>query len=290
MNYKYCGLTFSSDLEFPFFRETYEATVFSVKLDCKSSIYKNKPAVFMDEASFIVNFGPDGFYRITKDHIICNFYDTELIKATLGNIPFAIVAILNGFLPIHCSSIMRHDSSAILFLGSKGQGKTTLAFYLNKYMGYHLLGDDVITLSVVDEKNIVFPGVTKIKLCKDIMEKEVTYMPERDYDEVYKNWNKFYYTPLAYSETPEYLELHRMFALHRSSSLELLELPGFMYSSYLIKNIVGISYIETLLAKEIVHLVHNVKKIDIATLAIPDGLEHLKTSLPLLCKGIEEYE
>ena len=122
------------------------------------------------------------------------------------------------------------------------------------------------------------------------MEKEVTNRPERDYDEVYKNWNKFYYTPLTYSVTPESLELHRMFALNRSSNLESLELPGFMYSSYLIKNIVGISYIETLLAKEIVHLVHCVRKINIAMLAVPDGLEHLKTSLPLLCKEIEKYE
>lgn len=287
MLYRYCGLVIDSDITFPFFKETSEQPLIKIVVKKNYTFYNQMPAVFLDDGKIIVNFGEDGYYVIEKNKIVCHFIDEKIIRATICNLPIAIIALLNNLLPIHCASVItKNCNKVVLFLGKKGAGKSTLAFNLNKYMSYHIYGDDVVSANSIDDVIYINHGTSSIKLCKDIL------APCHDNlinvkNEVYAGWDKYYYTPREFKNIINPLQLKDIFIIERGAELATSTVPEFLNKSYIINNIVGISYISEILSKEILLACNNLSKYRIKKLIIPEGIPNLTENLICISKIIE---
>jgi len=70
-----------------------------------------------------------------------------------------------NILPLHGSSIGFNDQ-AVVFAGVSGSGKSTLAAMFNK-TGFPSLADDISAISIINEKPVLLPGISQIKLWHD---------------------------------------------------------------------------------------------------------------------------
>lgn len=92
--------------------------------------------------------------------------DESMVRLPLYGTIFAILLHQRGFLVLHGSSVALGQKAAI-FLGDKGQGKSTLAASLYA-RGHLLLTDDVVALQTDDTGNLwVIPGFPHFKLWPD---------------------------------------------------------------------------------------------------------------------------
>ena len=70
-----------------------------------------------------------------------------------------------GFLVLHGSGV-DIDGRAVVFVGNKGWGKSTIAANLNA-KGHKLIGDDVIAIDLSGDKPMVLPAFPQLKLWPD---------------------------------------------------------------------------------------------------------------------------
>lgn len=285
MKYKYCGIIINTNIRFPFFWASNEEPMVEIIKTDKYICYNQKPFVFNDGVYYIVNFEDKGFYKITKTKVLCCFSDEKFLKATICNIPMAIIAILNGLIPFHSSSIMTQNlENVFLFAGDKGKGKTTFALYFNSYLKYDVFGDDVVTL--FSENDIIFAnkGTSMLKICDDAIDIE-----NNKCIEVYPAWGKYYYTPKQYTKISDSVKVKSIFLIDRGKEFSLHKTQFFMKKIYLVRNIVGISYIGDILSQEIYNLIQNFNIPDMYTLVLPEGkkiLEHTIDDIRLLIESI----
>lgn len=289
MNYEYCGMVFASDIDFPFFNKSEAKPNYYIVKGKKSQTFSNMPAVFYDGMYYVVNFGENGYYMISNNIITCNFNDFALVKATICNIPMAIIMLLNDLLPIHCSSIVsRSGNDVILLAGPKGMGKTTLAYYFNKYMHYDIFGDDVVSaLNIEHCKMMINRGTIAMKLCGDLISKDLLISPPKHL-EVYDGWDKYYYFPNKYKNFQTTLPIRDLYILRRGRTLEKSRVPDFLIKPSILNNIVGISYLETLFSSKICDMINRITYRNLSTLTIPTGLDDFKNRLEQVAQIMEE--
>lgn len=92
----------------------------------------------------------------------------DIRQPILGTI-MAIILQQRGCCVLHGSAALI-AGKVVIFTGSKGQGKSTLASWLNK-AGYPLLSDDICTMNFEDEKSLTIqPSFPKIKLNPDVLQ------------------------------------------------------------------------------------------------------------------------
>lgn len=70
-----------------------------------------------------------------------------------------------GYLVLHASAVVI-GNAAVAFLGSKGDGKSTLAAHL-QVRGHRLIGDDIVPVNLVNNRVVVAAGFPRIKLYDD---------------------------------------------------------------------------------------------------------------------------
>lgn len=70
-----------------------------------------------------------------------------------------------GFLVLHASAVAVNDA-AVVFLGGKGYGKSTLAAHL-QVRGHQLISDDIVPVNFIDDRALTVPGYPRIKLFED---------------------------------------------------------------------------------------------------------------------------
>lgn len=71
-----------------------------------------------------------------------------------------------GVLPLHAASVASQQGTCIAFCADSGTGKSTLtAAFLHK--GYRLLDDNTTAIDSKDQKLLVLPGTSELKLHKD---------------------------------------------------------------------------------------------------------------------------
>jgi hypothetical protein len=85
---------------------------------------------------------------------------------------FALVK--QGYEPLHATAVVV-DGKAVAFLGTSGQGKSTLAASF-LHAGYKLLTDDLLLIREVDGVLCGFPGPPRIKLFPHIAER---FLPQK---------------------------------------------------------------------------------------------------------------
>lgn len=71
-------------------------------------------------------------------------------------------------LPLHASAIV-HRGEAVLFMGTTGAGKSTMATAF-RLKGYEMITDDVCPVKIIDGKPYAIPAYPQSKLCEDAME------------------------------------------------------------------------------------------------------------------------
>lgn len=288
MIYKYCGFTISTERLFPSFHSCYndkiDLIITSTNNDFKYS--KSGDIFFQDDNNYVLNFGEKGYYKITKNQIMCCFDDDNFINATICNIPMSIVSILNNKIPCHCSSvILKNQVGVILFLAEKGTGKSTLAFLANKLLDYKIFGDDMVT---IEQKNGIFyanQGSSNIKVCKDLID---CFDIKSSNEEVYQGLNKFYYSPKNNYLSDEIVQLNNIFIIERSEKFKIEKLPPMFCRTFLARNIVGIDVIQKLLIKEINASLNKLTNISLFKLFVPDSIDDLSANLQTIFEEIEK--
>lgn len=104
----------------------------------------------------------------------------------LGTV-MAIAMHQRGMTSLHGSSVLV-DGAAIIFLGEKGEGKSTIAGYFQK-QGHSLLSDDVCAIDMQrQESPTIYPSFSKIKLWPDAMQ-YLEYSPEK-HEKVHPSFEK----------------------------------------------------------------------------------------------------
>lgn len=89
--------------------------------------------------------------------------EERLIRLPLLGVVFAMLLHQRRQLVLHASAVAV-NGQAVIFLGSKGQGKSTMAAALYR-QGHTMLADDIVALVAGDAQNlVVFPGFPQFKL------------------------------------------------------------------------------------------------------------------------------
>src|SRR6185369_1913510 len=70
-----------------------------------------------------------------------------------------------GHLVLHASAVVI-DNAAVVFLGAKGYGKSTLAAHL-QVRGHQLISDDIVPVNFIEDRALTTPGYPRIKLFED---------------------------------------------------------------------------------------------------------------------------
>jgi len=89
-----------------------------------------------------------------------------LINKLRNGAVFALLRDLGGSLSLHASAVAIEDR-AVLFIGTSGAGKSTVAAALCLRYGGHLLADDVATLEITSSGVDVLPHETEHWLTRD---------------------------------------------------------------------------------------------------------------------------
>lgn len=99
----------------------------------------------------------------------------------------AIAMHQRGMTALHGSSVLV-DNAAVIFLGEKGEGKSTMAAYYQK-KGNAFLSDDICAVDMHKQNRpIIFPSFSNIKLWPDAM-RYLEYLPEQ-HEKVHPRFEK----------------------------------------------------------------------------------------------------
>lgn len=104
----------------------------------------------------------------------------------LGTV-MAVALHQKGMAALHGSSVLV-NGKALVFLGEKGEGKSTMAGYFQK-QGNELLSDDICAIDMhKQDKPIIYPSFSRIKLWPDAMQ-YLDYTPEQ-HERVHPDFEK----------------------------------------------------------------------------------------------------
>ena len=104
-----------------------------------------------------------------------NVLEDDLQPFLIGPI-LAVLLHQRGSFVLHSSAVVI-DDAVMVFLGSKGDGKSTLAAHL-QVRGHQLISDDLVPVSFDRDSVLTYPGFPRIKLFEDAI-LAVGEQPER---------------------------------------------------------------------------------------------------------------
>lgn len=143
-----------------------------VNLEIPAEVLKDKhylkitheEAIFFDKniGTFIVKNGSE----ITAIPLH-GVEDSRIRLCIIGTI-FAILLYQRGLFVLHGSAV-EVDGGAVAFIGPSGWGKSSITAALNA-KGHHIIGDDVVPVSVEKNTMNVFPGFPQLKLHPQVAE------------------------------------------------------------------------------------------------------------------------
>lgn len=128
----------------------------------------------------------------------------------------AILLHQRGAFVLHASAVVM-DGRAVVFLGSKGDGKSTLAAHL-QVRGHQLISDDLVPVSFDGDRIVTYPGFPRIKLFEDT----IVAVGQRpgDFPLIHRYVEK---RSFKYAETfsTNALEISRVYVLSESDHISL---------------------------------------------------------------------
>lgn len=150
-------------------------------------IYLEKEQLYMAISSFCF-----GIIDIVNKNIIWNVYLERLFPRSLFHMmildPYSLICPQNNEIIVH-GSMMSVGQDSILFLGSSGNGKSTISHRLLKCKGYEKMCDDTFVIAIKNGKTITYPINTG---CGYDYEVAKEYVATGDYFELYRVKDKAY--------------------------------------------------------------------------------------------------
>lgn len=108
--------------------------------------------------SFLVESGE----RVTIDLVTPEIRDDIAVRRLLENDMMALILHQRGLLVLHASGVAV-DGKAVVFLGQRGAGKSTMAAAFHRE-GYDVFEDDTLCVRVESGVPMVVPGVPQLRL------------------------------------------------------------------------------------------------------------------------------
>jgi hypothetical protein len=149
----------------------------------------------------------------------------DILLFLLGSAMGALL-LQRGVWPLHGSAVVADQLGAILFVGNKGSGKSTIAGALHQ-RGFQTLADDVCALTVGDDgASQVWPAYPRISLWSDAVVKlgGKPHQLERTHSAL----EKYRYPLRHFSSDP--VAIHAVYALYtldEQEAMHLTPLKGF---------------------------------------------------------------
>ncbi|NBB86103.1 MAG: hypothetical protein GVY12_07800 [Bacteroidetes bacterium] len=144
-------------------------------------------------------------------------YDEEMTRMCITNLAMGIILHQRNVFTLHASAA-EIDGEAVVFLGDKGAGKSTMVTALSR-RGHKVITDDVLgVLTDADEGQVrVVPGYAQVKLLPDAVAHVLNDDPEH-YQRVYAATPKRIHT-LAGSRTGASIPLRTVYRLSRGDQV-----------------------------------------------------------------------
>lgn len=175
--YTVFGFNFASDIEFPDLLSEEGQGEFRIRV---GPVAAQPPLELLDPlASYW--WSEESFYLRWKDVATCQVLGTEEIVVDIAPcadmarvrqfiLGPAIGALLHlrGVFMLHASAV-EIGSSAVLFLGGKGHGKSTLAATMYD-RGHGFISDDIVPIELIGDQLIVSPSFPQVRLWPDAIE------------------------------------------------------------------------------------------------------------------------
>jgi len=117
--------------------------------------------------------GVAGFY-VTKGNIVVIEADQnaseDTIRLFLLSAVFAVLLAQRHYFLLHGAAVVLNDK-AVLFLGHSGAGKSLIA---NNFLkrNHSVISDEICAIKVIDNKAMIFPGISQINVWKSSFEDE----------------------------------------------------------------------------------------------------------------------
>lgn len=151
--------------------------------------------------------------------------DRRNVRLFLLGSAFGALLHQRGLLPLHANAV-EIDGRAFAFTGASGEGKSTLAAWFHD-RGYPLLADDVAVLRFDEQRVTVCPGVARLRLWRDVIERTGRDATQFDLsyagDETYQKYD----VPLAAGSTGGGdSELGAIYLLDRGTDFAIHRLEG----------------------------------------------------------------
>jgi hypothetical protein len=193
---------------------------------------------YSDGTEFLINSeGSEIFARWPLDLTLADTA-TYLLGPILG-----FVLLLRGVVSLHASAIAV-NGCAVAILGPGGAGKSTTAATFAK-LGYAVLADDIVTLDPSNDRFLVHPAHTRIRLWPTSV--EALYGSPDALPRLTPSWDKLYLdlTTMEFAFQPSSLPLaaiyllgprgmsHESHVTSMSASDGLMALVGNTYANYL---------------------------------------------------------
>ena len=158
--------------------------------------------------------------------------EERLIRLPLLGAALAVLLYQRGKFVLHASAVAI-DEEAVVFVGNKGYGKSTMAAMLCS-RGHQLLADDTVVVDLdVAERHIVLPGFPQFKLYPDAVMATSNDDPEK-LEEVASNLMKR--SRWADNFCKEALPLRAIFVLSEGTDVRISQLIPQETIKYLISN------------------------------------------------------
>ena len=210
--------------------------------------------------------------------------DERMLRLLIVGPVLAVLLRQRGHLLLHASAV-DVAGEAVLFLGSSGWGKSTMAAALHA-RGHALVSDDVAVLRVEESRPMVFPGFPQLKLWPEAL------VSLGDDPEMLPRWNphlekRARSTPRKFPSTS--LPVKRIYMLEESDALEILPLRPQEAFMELVRHTYGSDYgLQAVMgvgsASHFLECVSIVNKVTVHSLRRQKSL----SQLPSLAQSIEQ--
>ncbi|BAZ11067.1 hypothetical protein NIES4071_28920 [Calothrix sp. NIES-4071] len=217
--------------------------------------------------------------------------DASASKIRLLLLGAAIGTLLHqrGYLTLHASAVAMNNG-AVVFIGDKGWGKSTIAANLHA-RGHNLIADDVVAVDLHSEQQaIVLPAFPQLKLWPDAVT-SLGSNPE-ELPQLVSNIEKRDFRP-NYGFMLTNIPLKQIYVLGKGEAVEIKPLNSQEVLTYLIRN----SYI-TRFGEELIQsdrasyfrkLTQLAKKVSISYLLRPKDLSLLPETVRLIEENQNDY-
>ena len=180
----------------------------------------------VDEKDFLLTVHQVASYRVRNGNQVwihpCKEADESDVELFLNGSVLGALLHQRGLLPLHGSSFVL-EGKGVVICGRSGAGKSSVvaAFCQN---GGRLINDDISPVRISEERTVMIPLRSSIKLWSDSLEK--LKIGNDNLKRIRPSLDKFYVASPA--ACPDETELHHLFILanHNKDDFEVTELSG----------------------------------------------------------------